>query len=299
MSQEPAVYKPTDLTYGNYLKVPQLLSLQQLQSNPPHHDEMLFIVIHQAYELWFKLILLELENAMAYMGRREVLRAHHFLRRVVEIQKVLVSQIHILETMTPIEFLGFRDHLNPASGFQSFQFRELEFIAGLVDESYYDHFIEQSGLDNLRQRAAHPGLWACYQKLLADLGFPVPAPMANQPSEGPERDQLLKVLASLYEHPEAQMELYMLSEALVDFDTQLGLWRFHHVSVVERVIGHKVGTGGSSGSGYLRSTLTKRCFPLLFEARSLLGGAAAAPYGASPTAERSTGGPPTGGCPFH
>jgi tryptophan 2,3-dioxygenase len=292
MTNDPGIYKPTDLTYGSYLRVSELLSLQHPQSVPPHHDEMLFIVIHQAYELWFKLILHELENAMDYMGQGAVLRAHHFLRRVVEIQKVLVNQIHILETMTPIEFLAFRDHLNPASGFQSFQFRELEFLAGLVDESYYDHFIEQTGLERLRDRAKNPSLWVVYQRLLAHLGFQVPAPLANDPEAGPERDALVATLVSIYEQPEARLDLYMLTEAFVDLDTQLGLWRYHHVSVVERIIGAKVGTGGSSGSGYLRSTLNKRCFPLLLEARRLLGGPdAPSGYGTAPR----TG----GGCPFH
>lgn len=292
MTHQPNTFQPTDLTYGSYLKVPELLSLQQLQSDPPHHDEMLFIVIHQAYELWFKLILFELENAISYMTQRQVLRAHHFLRRVVEIQKLLVSQIHILETMTPIEFLGFRGHLNPASGFQSFQFRELEFLAGLVDESYYDHFIEQSGLENLRQRAQQPGLWACFQGLLIDLEHNRPPILPNDPPLGPERERLLQVLVNLYEHPEAHMDLYMLVEALVDFDTQLGLWRFHHVSVVERVIGAKIGTGGSSGAGYLRSTLQKRCFPMLLEARTLLGGPGTPGYGGATVS-------PGRGCPFH
>lgn len=288
MSDEPSVYKPSDLTYGSYLKVPELLGLQELKSDPPHHDELLFIVIHQAYELWFKMILAEIENAMAYMGRGEVLRANHFMRRVVEIQKLLVSQIHILETMTPIEFLGFRGHINPASGFQSFQFREIEFVAGLVDTAYYDHFIEQSGMASLRKRAEQPSLWASYQALLALKGFAMPPAIANDPPEGPEKSQVLAALKQLYETPQSHMDLYMLTEALVDFDAQLALWRFHHVNVVERVIGMKPGTGGSSGSGYLRGTLVKRCFPLLYEVRGILGDAGSAPPAV-----------PGGGCPFN
>ncbi len=297
MSEEPTVYKPSDLTYESYLKVPQLLALQELKSDPAHHDELLFIVIHQAYELWFKMILSSLETAMAYMAERQVLRAHHFLRRVVEIQKLLVNQIHILETMTPIEFLAFRGHLNPASGFQSFQFREIEFIAGLVDEAYYAHFVDQTGLDGLRRRATMPGLWAAFQRMLADLGYDVPeVPLPNAPEPGPARDRLMKALKVIYEDPQGRMDVYMLAEALVDFDTQLALWRFHHVSVVERVIGMKPGTGGSSGAGYLRGTLVKRCFPLLFEVRAVLGGPDLSAYGSAPP-------PPTGpagggGCPF-
>jgi tryptophan 2,3-dioxygenase len=271
MSDQPSVYKSSDLTYESYLKVPELLALQDLKSIPPHHDELLFIVIHQAYELWFKMILFEVENAMAYMSKGEVLRANHFLRRVVEIQKLLVAQIHILETMTPIEFLGFRGHINPASGFQSFQFRELEFVAGLVDVAFYEHFIEQAGLASLRRRAEEPSLWHAFQALLRDRGFDVPAPLPNDPPAGPERHQLLMALKALYETPQTHMDLYMLAEALVDFDAQLALWRFHHVTVVERVIGMKPGTGGSEGVGYLLSTLDKRCFPLLWEVRFHLG----------------------------
>ena len=290
MPDEPAIYSSADLTYGSYLKIPELLSLQELKSDPPHHDELLFIVIHQAYELWFKMILFELENAIRFMGERKVLRAHHFLRRVVEIQKLLVSQIHILETMTPIEFLGFRGHLNPASGFQSFQFREVEFIAGLVDERYYDHFIEQAGMESLRRRASGPDMWTTYQRLLGDLGFDVPAePLPNDPPPGPEHDRLLAALRTIYEEPEARMDLYLLTEALVDFDTQLSLWRYHHVSVVERVIGAKPGTGGSSGAGYLRSTLKKHCFPVLLEVRAILGGPNGGYGQAAPPAK----------CPFH
>src|SRR5579885_2996770 len=125
---QPSVYGASDLTYNSYLKVPELLSLQIPQSQPAHHDEMLFIIIHQAYELWFKLILHEMENAIHYMLDRQVLRAHHFMNRINQIMKLLVQQIHILETMTPAEFLEFRDRLNPASGFQSTQFREIEFL---------------------------------------------------------------------------------------------------------------------------------------------------------------------------
>ena len=136
-------YGRSDLTYNEYLKVPELLALQHPQSEPAHHDEMLFIIIHQAYELWFKLIMHEVEHAIGFMSRKEVLRAHHFVNRVVQILKVLVQQIHILETMTPVEFLQFRDRLMPASGFQSSQFREFEFAAGLKDESYLKFFREK------------------------------------------------------------------------------------------------------------------------------------------------------------
>jgi tryptophan 2,3-dioxygenase len=295
MTQEPAVFRRSDLTYNTYLKVEELLGLQQCQSDPAHHDEMLFIVIHQAYELWFKLILLELENALRYMAEGKVLRAHHFLRRVVEIQKVLVSQIHILETMTPIEFLGFRDHLMPASGFQSLQFRELEFMAGIKDIAFFKHFEDQSQLGALRKRLEEPDLWEGFQRLLYAKGFNVPEAVVRPDAPaGPERERLMKALTTIYCDPEAHMDIYMLAEALVDFDTQLALWRFHHVSVVERVIGFKQGSGGSSGAAYLRSTVEKKAFPYLWEVRSHLGGA---PYGGRPAPGPTP--PSGGGCPFH
>jgi tryptophan 2,3-dioxygenase len=296
MSQEPAVFRRSDLTYNTYLKVNELLALQACQSQPAHHDEMLFIVIHQAYELWFKLILGELENAMGYMAEGKVLRALHFLRRVVEIQKVLVSQIHILETMTPIEFLGFRDHINPASGFQSLQFRELEFVAGLKDESYFQHFEDQEQLGALRKRLGQPDLWESFQRLLRAKGCDVPEATVRPSSPaGADRDRLMAALTAIYSDPEAHMDIYMLAEALVDFDTQLALWRFHHVSVVERIIGFKTGTGGSSGASYLRSTVGKKAFPLLWEVRSHLGGGA---YG-GPALPADQPPAPGGGCPFH
>jgi tryptophan 2,3-dioxygenase len=261
---------------------------------------MLFIVIHQAYELWFKLILGELENAMRYMEEGKVLRAHHFLTRVVEIQKLLVNQIHILETMTPIEFLGFRDRLNPASGFQSFQFREIEFIAGLKNHSYFQHFEDQTGMENLKRRAEGPDLWESFQRLIGRQGIEVPAtPIRPETPAGPERDQLMAALVEIYQHPESHMELYMLAEELVNFDTQLALWRYHHVSVVERVIGFKQGTGGSSGAAYLRATTAKKCFPLLWEVRTHLGSFG---YTRSPFSEPQDTGDapdaPSAGCPF-
>lgn len=298
MSQEPAVFRRSDLTYNTYLKVEELLKLQVCQSDPAHHDEMLFIVIHQAYELWFKLILGEVESCMRYMAEGKVLRAHHFMRRVVEIQKLLVNQIHILETMTPIEFLGFRDHLNPASGFQSLQFRELEFAAGLKDETYFRHFEDQTQLGSLRKRMEQPDLWESFQRLLAAKGFDVPEAIVRPTTpDGPDRDRLMKALTAIYCDPEAHMDIYMLAEDLVDFDTQLALWRFHHVSVVERVIGFKTGTGGSSGASYLRSTVGKKAFPYLWEVRSHLGPGG---YGGPADAPGDDVPPPSGGgCPFH
>jgi tryptophan 2,3-dioxygenase len=266
---------PSDLTYNSYLRVPELLRLQTPQSDPPHHDELLFIIIHQAYELWFHLILHELETAMSYMEKGQVLRAHHFIRRVVTIQKVLVDQIHILETMTPIEFLAFRHRLNPASGFQSVQFREIEFVCGLKDEKALLYFANRpEEMEKLKRRMDGPDLPRAFHHLLARLGFAMPeeAKLADLAQDEAARNMVRDALVQLYSNPDSNLELYLLAESLVDLDEHLALWRSHHVKVVERIIGKRPGTGGSEGVGYLLTTLDKRCFPLLWEARFHLGG---------------------------
>ncbi len=248
------------LSYGSYLRTGELLALQLPASSPPHHDETLFIVIHQAYELWFKLILHELDQAMVCMDGGQVLEAQHVLSRVTEVLKLCVSQIHILETMRPIDFLKFREHLNPASGFQSGQFREIEFVCGLKEERFLRVFQnEPSVLKLLEKRLASPDLPASLWKLLEREG--VFETHETQP------EQRLAKLARIYQRPERHLPLYLLLETLVTLDEQLVLFRTHHVHVVERIIGTKQGTGGSPGVEYLRTTLAKRCFPLLWEVR--------------------------------
>lgn len=266
MSKTPDVRGKSDLTYNDYLKVRELTELQTPLSKPEHHDEMLFIIIHQAYELWFKLIIHELQFAMEYMAKQEVLRAHHFVKRVVEIQKVLIQQIHILETMTPVEFLGFRENLMPASGFQSLQHREIEFICGMKDEAYFRYFQNRPEvLKRLRERFDAPDLSSSFLKLVKALGYAVPE------KDTPEtHEMVLQGLKEIYQTPSKDLPLYLLAESLVDLDQGLALWREHHVRVVERVIGFKKGTGGSSGVEYLRSQTAKKAFPYLWEVRSLL-----------------------------
>jgi tryptophan 2,3-dioxygenase len=261
------------MTYNDYLKVPELLNLQHRQSEPPHHDEMLFIIIHQAYELWFKLIIHELGSAMDHMKRLEVLRARHFVHRCVEILKVLVQQIHILETMQPVEFLQFRDRLTPASGFQSMQFRELEFLAGLKEPRYLQFFKNRPDLTAILQaRLDGPDLRSAYYDMLRALGHSVPENASDKERAGDAgtMEQIIQSLIPLYRSPDAQLPLYLLTESLVELDQFLGLWREHHMRVVERVIGFKKGTGGSSGVDYLRSTTSKKAFPLIWEVRTRL-----------------------------
>lgn len=272
-ADEPNVYEKTDLTYNSYLKVTEMLALQVPQTDPPHHDEMLFIVIHQAYELWFKLILHELDQAMVFMRQNKVLKARHFVNRVVEIMKLLVRQIHILETLEPVEFLQFRHRLMPASGFQSSQFREVEFMCGLKDERYLKFFEKrEEELAVLTARMAKPDLRDEYYAMVRRLDFAVPETVDRKILEDDEaaREALFKALLPIYQDTEAHLPLNLLTEALLSLDQHLALWREHHVRVVERIIGMKRGTGGSSGVGYLRTTTSKQCFPYLWELRTYL-----------------------------
>jgi tryptophan 2,3-dioxygenase len=252
--------EPT-LTYGRYLKVPELLALQQCLGSPPHHDEPLFIVIHQAYELWFKLVLHELDSALTHLDADRVHEATRLLRRVVEIQRVLIAQVRILETMRPQDFLGFRYHLNPASGFQSVQFREVEFVLGIKDPAILKHLrSEPDELRRLEERLAAPSLPDAFDALLERHGFA---------RDGDE--WRLKALVRVYESPEAHAALLALCEVLLDIDENLSLWRAHHVQMVERMIGAKRGTGGSDGVAYLQATLPKRAFGDLWRVRTHIG----------------------------
>lgn len=245
----------TKLTYGGYLRVDDLLKLQQLRSDPPRHDEMLFIVIHQVYELWFRQILHELDGIIRRLDTEDVLGATRLLGRVHEIQKILVAQLSVLETMTPMEFLSFRDHLMPASGFQSAQFREFEFLVGLKEPKVLDfHASDAPAKARLEARLEGRSLREAVDDLLRRRGFAL------------EQESV----ARLYRDPEGNVDLFLLAEALIEFDELLTTWRFRHVQMVERVIGGKPGTGGSAGASYLRTTLDKRIFGELWDARTRL-----------------------------
>jgi tryptophan 2,3-dioxygenase len=257
--------EPT-LTYEGYLKVPELIALQHLRSSPPEHDELLFIITHQAYELWFRQILFELDGALEALGRDDARRAIHLMRRVAEIERLLVRQIHVLETMTPADFLAFRDRLNPASGFQSVQFREVEFASGVKDARILAEFAGDPGAHGrLRRRFDAPALPDALRALLRGRGIEQP-----EGEDSAAAAVRLRALAAVYEEPDARPDVYDLCEALLDHDEQIQLWRHHHVRMVERMIGHKIGTGGSEGVAYLERTLTKKCFPDLWAARTWL-----------------------------
>jgi tryptophan 2,3-dioxygenase len=261
------------LTYGDYLKVPELLQLQKVLSSPAHHDEPLYIIIHQVYELWFKLILHEVDSAVGHLQADRVGEATRLLRRVVEIQRLLVHQVRILETMRPQDFLGFRHLLNPASGFQSVQFRELEFALGLKDRDVHARLASSPGeAERLKARLAAPSLGDVFDDLLERRGFArVPPPQAAPGGPAQPEEWRLQALVRIYEDPDVHPDLLALAEVLVEVDECLTLWRAHHVQMVERMIGSKRGTGGSEGVGYLQSTLPKRAFPDLWRVRTRIG----------------------------
>lgn len=242
--------------------MPELLTLQNLLSAPLAHDELLFIVVHQVYELWFKEILFELESIRGALGAGDTHRARHLLGRVHRIEKVLIEQIPVLESMSPQDFLEFRSNLAPASGFQSVQFREIEFVSGLKDERYLDRLVlTEAELERLRRRLEEPTLWDAFCELLGGRGLPMPAA-----DEDGRRDSLLTMVRD----KDRYAEEFYLSEALLTHDELFSLWRQHHVLMVERQIGSKTGTGGSTGASYLRATLAKRFYPELWDLRSYL-----------------------------
>ncbi len=249
------------LSYGSYLKLDELLGLQQPLSRPRHHDEMLFIIIHQVYELWFKQLLHELDATMTALDRDDLLRVAKHFRRIHTIQRLLEQQVDILETMTPQEFNQFRDHLNPASGFQSVQFRELEFACGLRREELLQWIeLGDSQRARLERRAAEPSLYDRVKALLRRRGFAVDS-----------SSELIESYRQIYTNETANYDLYLLLEDLIEFDERFLLWRGRHVRMVERMIGQKRGTGGSVGTKYLEGTLANRFFPELWEVRTYLG----------------------------
>jgi tryptophan 2,3-dioxygenase len=248
-------------SYGSYLKVNELLSLQQPLSQPPHHDEMLFIIIHQVYELWFKQMLHEIEGAMAAMDRDDLLRVAKQFRRIHAIQRLLEQQVDVLETMTPQEFNQFRDNLNPASGFQSIQFREVEFVCGVRRTEVLQYIeLDDAQRARLERRLQEPSLYEHAKAVLQRRGFAVDTSEA-----------LIESFRRIYTDEAAYYDLYLLLEDLIEFDERFLLWRGRHVRMVERMIGHKQGTGGSSGAEYLARTLSYRFFPELWEVRTVLG----------------------------
>lgn len=258
------------VTYSSYLKLDELLRLQQPLSRGPEHDELLFIVIHQVYELWFKQLLHELDYLSARLIEGDTPRAQHTFKRILTVLKVLVSQIDVLETMTPLEFLSFRDRLESGSGFQSRQFRELEMVLGHKRRTAVEHYPgETTDRATLEQRFTAPTLWDAFLRYLARLGHDVPDAAlerdVRQPVEASTAVQA--VLLHVYRHDDTGAAV---CERLVDLDEGVQEWRYRHVKMVQRTIGTKRGTGGSAGAEYLLTTLNQPAFPDLWAIRTSL-----------------------------
>jgi len=249
------------LTYGSYLQLPALLAAPDLKSEPPAHDELLFITIHQVYELWFQQLLHEASTARDAICAGLDWWALHLLARMHVIERILIEQVDVLETMTPQDFLQFRQQLAPASGFQSVQFRELEFLSGAKDPSFVERFrgLTDEEMRRLRMRLAEPSLWDAFVSFLGRRGLAA--------GSDAEVTASLRIAA----HDRATYgDVWQLAEALLQHDELAAGWRARHVTMVERMIGSKTGTGGSSGAQYLRSRLNLRYYPVLWELRSAL-----------------------------
>ncbi|MBX3042758.1 MAG: tryptophan 2,3-dioxygenase [Candidatus Kapabacteria bacterium] len=257
-----------ELTYSSYLMIDELKKLQSLKSNPPEHDEMLFIIIHQAYELWFKQILHETDELCRRLDANSITDAQKSLKRINTIMKVIVHQVDILETMTPLEFLTFRNYLESASGFQSTQFRELEFALGLKDSNALRRTdAESDERAKLEMRYNSPTLWDVFLIYLKNNSYNIPDDLLNrdfkqriEPSA-----EVQKILVDIYRNSPV---ISQFCELLLDLDEGLQEWRYRHVQMVMRTIGTKMGTGGSSGADYLKSTLFRQAFPDLWIIRA-------------------------------
>jgi len=253
-----------ELSYGKYLRIRELLSLQTPISQPMAHDELLFIVVHQSFELWFDLVLFELETVREALFTGRTFPARHYLKRVQAVERMLIEHLGIIESMSPQDFLQFRSYLSPASGFQSVQFREIEFISGMKEPGLLSRLAATpEERQRLERRLSEPTLWDAFCALLESNGLPMPPGEENAEAR---RASLLKMMRDKDAYP----ELFYTAESLLTHDELFALWRQHHLLMVERQIGSKTGTGGTAGVSYLRTTLDKRFYPELWELRSYL-----------------------------
>jgi tryptophan 2,3-dioxygenase len=259
------------LTYASYLRLDQLLSLQQVRSEPPHHDEMLFIIQHQTSELWFKLVLHELRAAIKYVRQDQLDPCFKILARVKLVQQQLYNQWGVLETLTPSEYTQFRNVLGRASGFQSPQYRELEFILGNKDPVFIEVFAyDPEEQARLRELLYSPGLYDEFLRHLHRRGHPIPLERVERDWSVPydSHPQVVAALTAIYKDTERYWEAYNMCEKLVDLEVNFQLWRFRHLKTVARIIGYKPGTGGSSGVRFLEKALDIQLFPELIEVRT-------------------------------
>jgi tryptophan 2,3-dioxygenase len=271
---EPGIRRDLDdeLTYSQYLRLDLLLAAQQPLSS--HHDELLFIIQHQTSELWMRLLIHELESACGNLGADRMSPALKDLARVKHIQRQLFEQWAVLETLTPSEYADFRDVLSQASGFQSLQYRLIEFRLGNKSPEMLEVFAhDPESQERLRAALHSPSLYDETLRLLARRGFAIPADRVerdwSQPLDVDPR--LIEAFKAIYESRERYWDAYELCEELVDIEESFQLWRFRHLKTVERIIGGKSGTGGSSGTAFLRAALDLRFFPELWDVRTEIG----------------------------
>ncbi|WP_427137561.1 tryptophan 2,3-dioxygenase [Psychrobacillus psychrodurans] len=260
-----------EMTYGEYLQLDNLLASQQRLSG--HHDEMLFIIIHQVSELWMKLILHELTSAIQAIQADKMQSAFKMLARVTKIQTQIIQAWDVLSTLTPAEYLEFRDKLGKASGFQSFQYRQIEFALGYRTKHILKIYEQETELYEELQDAFHaPSIYDVSIQALARAGFPINTQLLNRDYSityvGDE--SVANAWKEVYQNVDKYWNLYQLAEKLVDVEDWLQQWRFRHMKTVERIIGFKKGTGGSSGVNYLRHVLDHRFFPELWDLRTNL-----------------------------
>ncbi len=260
-------------TYSDYLRLDQLLTAQVPRSQPQHHDELLFIVQHQTSELWMKLLIHELSACIRYIQNDKLEPSFKIFARVANIQRMLFEQWSVLETLTPNEYLEFRDVLGPASGFQSYQYRAVEFLLGNKDDKAllpFQHMPHEHAL--LERLLRSPSVYDEFLRYLARKGLPVPAERVERDWRQPyEKDAwVVEVFRRIYSDPERHWDAYEMAEKLVDTEERFQLWRYRHMMTVQRIIGFKQGTGGSSGVGFLRKALDLRFFPELWDVRTEL-----------------------------
>ena len=260
-----------DLDYKGYLKLDELLSLQHPLADPKNHDETLFIIVHQVFELWFRLMIHEIDKIQELLDHDDVLESERLIRRLTSIVRLFIPKLSVLETMIPSDFVQFRDLLKPASGFQSSQFREIEFASGLKDKRYLGMFrSDATAIAKLEARLDQPTIWDRFIGLLNRAGYQVD-------DEAAQTQAIIQIYRRGGDH-----NLRGLCEAMIEYDEMFSLWREHHVRMAQRMIGSKAGTGqtavesmygkagpmGSIGVEYLSQTLTKKFFPLLWTART-------------------------------
>ena len=261
-------------TYATYLDLDRLLSAQHPLSDPEHHDELLFIIQHQTSELWMRLIIHELDAVLSHLADDDLGPCQKGLARVKQIQRQLFEQWGVLATLTPSEYVKFRDVLGDASGFQSLQYRIIEFQMGNKNRQMLSVFAHApADQERLRAVLEAPSLYDEFLRHLARRGYPVPASAVERDWSEPHRRRadLLPVFKAIYDAPEADWDSYEMCEELVDVEESFQLWRFRHMKTVERIIGYKRGTGGSSGVGFLRAALDLTFFPELLDVRTEIG----------------------------